>query len=830
MKKIWLLLVMLVFYEVYGQQAGSISGTVMGSSGEGVLAGATVAVKGLELSTLTDIKGRFEITGLAAGAHKLLISHVGYEPLELSVNVVANHAHSLSAILNHDERLVSEVVITASRRPEKITNAPASIQVLTIRDFDRFAGSNVNEMIATVQGVKYTRSGIEGITFNARGFNSAFNNKTLQLVDGRISMAALSGSLPIFNNGTYMKSDLERIEIVLGPQTALYGPNAHNAVFNVITKDPRKYPGTIASLSAGNHNQFSSRLRHAEVINSRWAFKLSGEYSVSEDYKFIDSVYAGGGPFGPPVAIPERNVDRGLRHIRGEVGVYYSFNPVTDLVISGGGSNNNFLQVTTGGRNQMRDLTYGFLQARLVNPRFYVTVYNTWGNIGSSYPIHMYTRDFWNRTTGGFPRMSPDSAEALARGARFREASERLNAEAQYNREFKKYGLFLVAGLNFQNERPNGFGLNLVDSFHRIRINQYGAVVQLEKTLAKHWRLIGAGRVDHHNNFGSFFAPKFTLARSLGEGSVRLSWAKAYSMPSIQNQYAGINRTLFGNGGEGIEYIPNNTRIDEISTRKRTPALKPEEINTWEIGYKGFLTEKLFLDINYYNGESKNFISPALSTGGRVLTVNGIAVTHNRNLAGNVFNDTLSGASFLTFFNYGRVRAYGIDAGLRYTFNSWFSMSLKYSWFDSDITKGHPGNDANKDDIVSPEEKSLNAPNHRGIVGLYVQNLCKRKLSLQLHSRLVERYDFYSGSLVGTSSGRHSRTAPKNYNWGPLGGFVSFDLSGTYLFNSMISANLGVTNIFNTRQIEFVSSPSIGRLIMAEVKINLPGGKKSDSK
>ncbi|HRO71707.1 MAG TPA: TonB-dependent receptor plug domain-containing protein, partial [Chitinophagaceae bacterium] len=278
MKKIYLLLVMLVFYKVYSQQTGSLSGTIKSSSDEGVLAGATIAVKGLKLSTLTDVKGRFEITGLAAGTYKVLITHVGYELLELSVMVIANQELSLTARLNRDERIGSEVVITASRRPEKITNAPASIQVLTTRDFDRFAGSNVNEMVATIQGVEYTRTGIEGITFNARGFNSAFNNKTLQLVDGRISMAALSGSLPIFNNGTYMKNDLEKIEIVLGPQTALYGPNAHNAVFNVITKDPRKYPGTIASQSAGNHYQFSSRLRHAEVINKRWAFKLSGEY------------------------------------------------------------------------------------------------------------------------------------------------------------------------------------------------------------------------------------------------------------------------------------------------------------------------------------------------------------------------------------------------------------------------------------------------------------------------------------------------------------------------------------------------------------------------
>jgi outer membrane receptor protein involved in Fe transport len=144
---------------------------------------------------------------------------------------------------------------------------------------EQFAGSNVSELVSKVQGVQYQRRGVDEITFNARGINSAFNIKVFQLVDNRNSMAAASGGVALFNNGSTNKDDIERIEIVLGPQSALYGPNAHNALFNYITKDPRKYPGTTIAVSAGSQYQFSSRFRYAAKINNRCAYKLTGGLS-----------------------------------------------------------------------------------------------------------------------------------------------------------------------------------------------------------------------------------------------------------------------------------------------------------------------------------------------------------------------------------------------------------------------------------------------------------------------------------------------------------------------------------------------------------------------
>jgi iron complex outermembrane receptor protein len=139
-------------------------------------------------------------------------------------------------------------------------------------------------------------------------------------------------------------------------------------------------------------------------------------------------------------------------------------------------------------------------------------------------------------------------------------------------------------------------------------------------------------------------------------------------------------------------------------------------------------------------------------------------------------------------------------------------------------------NDANKDNFVSKEETSLNAPQHRGLVMLGFQNLLKGKGYINLSVRILEEYDFYSGSQIGTRKGKGSRGGVeipgrviiKNFDWGPLGGFTTVDLSAGYKFNAMVSAGVSITNLFNTEQIEFVGSPSISRLISLELRVHVP--------
>ena len=828
---------------------GSVSGRIIDKLTNERLEGATINIKGSRASTITNKEGYFVLHGLAPGNIILMISFVGYEPFELSVNVKAGDTIIADTALIFSGRIGDEVVISASRKSEKIVNAPASIQVIGKKELEQFTGSNTFELLSKVQGVETVRFGVDGINLNARGLNNAFNNKVFQMIDSRNSMSAISTSLLLGNNSSVNKDDIERMEALLGPQTALYGPNVHNLLINVITKDPRIYQGTTVSLSAGNQSQFSVRFRNAKKINEKWAYKITGEYMTGTNFPFYDSVKVGGGPngvFGPQTTIPEK-IDNDFRRYRGEAHVYYNLKPNTDIIITTGGSKYDCSIIQTNGHNQIKGMENIFVQGRYVYPRFFANVYNAWANSGYALGVSAYTRDMWNRTQSRSTdpydpnhRLPLDSAEMFAtrRTNRLIENNQRLNAEVQYNYKFEKAGLFLATGLSYQNDRPRAYGNTLVDSFERIIVKQYGAVIQLEKLLPWKIRLITAARWDLHSGYGNYFSPKFSLTKSIANGNFRITWGQAYSMPTISWQYASNGGAFFGNR-DGITYIPNGTKVSDSITKITTP-LKPEKVNTWEFGYKGTVGKKLYVDISYYNGLSKNFFSPGILVGGRALYVGDRRVTHDSSAAGVVdANGILKDARFATIFNFGDVKVYGLDVGTTYTFNRFVSVSARYSWIGSDITDGNIANDANKDGFVAVDEKSLNSPSHRLIVSLDLQNLCKDRMFVNLSARYISQYDFYSGNQISTKVGEGKLDSipailpdgrlvkyPKNFNWGPLGGFTTVDVGAGFRFNQNLSFALNITNLFNTEQREFAGSPLIKRLFMFELKVHVPNDDK----
>lgn len=272
---------------------------------------------------------------------------------------------------------------------------------------------------------------------------------------------------------------------------------------------------------------------------------------------------------------------------------------------------------------------------------------------------------------------------------------------------------------------------------------------------------------------------------------------------------------------------------------KITQPLKPEEVSTWELGYKGTPAKNFYVDINGYYGVSKNYFSPSVTVPGRALFVG--TVKARPLIPGQVgTDDTLRNASFLTVFNFGKVKVYGVDAGVSYQVNKYINLAIRYSWIGSDITKGNIDNDANKDGYVAADERSLNAASNRAQVILNFQDLCKQKLFVSISARYVEQFDFYSGNQVSTAAGEGRRgvvivrnpvtgrlvPSYRNFDWGPLGGFTTIDLSAGYKINSTMSAAMNITNLFDTKQREYVGSPLIGRLIMFELKVHVPNALK----
>ena len=183
---------------------------------------------------------------------------------------------------------MDEVVVSGSRTLEKITESPASIDLIDGAQFENFRGSP-EELFALQKGVDFARIGNFLGSISIRGFNSAFNQKMLLLDDNRIANIRIR--TPVGPMSPFVKEDIERVEIVLGPSSALYGPNCLNGLFYTVSKSPFDYPGTDVVLGAGSNELLNVRMRHAHKINNKWAYKITFEYLSGVEEDFTDSVY-----------------------------------------------------------------------------------------------------------------------------------------------------------------------------------------------------------------------------------------------------------------------------------------------------------------------------------------------------------------------------------------------------------------------------------------------------------------------------------------------------------------------------------------------------------
>ncbi|HCX23191.1 MAG TPA: TonB-dependent receptor, partial [Cytophagales bacterium] len=251
MKKTFTILLvgmLFVCFRSYSQSA--VSGTVMDMESGEPLIGATAMLEGTSKGATTDSNGKFTIQGVEDGSYTLTITYVGYT--ELTKNFTVSGSDMNLGDLQLEEAIFAfdQVVVSGTRQAEKVTETPATIEIISAKDLAELPSFNPGELLARVKGVDFVRAGVVGTGINIRGFNSNFNSKNLQVNDGRFATLIATG-LPMGPLTTQIKEDVERVEVILGPNAALYGPNAHNGLVHTITKDPRSSQGTTIALGAG---------------------------------------------------------------------------------------------------------------------------------------------------------------------------------------------------------------------------------------------------------------------------------------------------------------------------------------------------------------------------------------------------------------------------------------------------------------------------------------------------------------------------------------------------------------------------------------------------
>ncbi len=244
----------------FGFSQGSISGEIIDFKSGLTLANANLWVKELKLGTSSDYEGKFVFNNISEGAYNIKITFIGYSDTIVLVQVLNNKINNIDILLKQYSIEMPAVVVTATKNERNIKDIPNRIEVINKKKIEDFAGINVDDFLRGLTGVNVDRfSGIysKNASITLRGINSA--QRTLILLDGIPMNKTDGGSI---NWNRIDPENVEKIEVIKGPVSALYGSNGMSGVINIITKEPSTLNGGDVTVSYGTFNTLGTRARY----------------------------------------------------------------------------------------------------------------------------------------------------------------------------------------------------------------------------------------------------------------------------------------------------------------------------------------------------------------------------------------------------------------------------------------------------------------------------------------------------------------------------------------------------------------------------------------
>src|SRR4051812_35989778 len=174
------------------------------------------------------------------------------------------------------EQLGNIEITSVSRHAERLSDAAASIYVISADDIRRSGANSIPEALRLAPNLQVARADNNQWSITARGFNSVLANKLLVLIDGRTVYSPLFSGV-FWEAQDVMMEDVERIEVISGPGGTQWGSNAFNGVINVITRPAGETQGNLAMAGAGNLEN-GAALRHGGELAGGGNYRFYGRY------------------------------------------------------------------------------------------------------------------------------------------------------------------------------------------------------------------------------------------------------------------------------------------------------------------------------------------------------------------------------------------------------------------------------------------------------------------------------------------------------------------------------------------------------------------------
>lgn len=639
---------------------------------------------------------------------------------------------------------VREIVIVrgASRRPENIVDAPAAVSLVDPAELEREAPSGqLPRALAGTPGTEVVQADVYDFSFNIRGFNDMVNRRVLALIDGRDPSLPGVGSQE-WAALSFPLDDIERLEVIRGAGSALYGPGAYNGVVNVTTRPPENDTAMVR-MAAGDLATRRLDARITRELGNDWYLKATGGTSSGRDF----TVSRAGSVEYAPGRLPMEAVDPPRDRVRIQYG---------GLRLDHASGQDGLLSLELGTARVAGTTTMTGLgrQQQTDSSR-------PWARVS-------YGTSRWN-FLAWYTAQDSDNIVPLGAGTRQFLDTYNLAAELQGNGEFAGGRGRFVGGVSFGRERldsasPAGAQTILA---HRATQNRSGAFGQVDYDLTARLKGVLTARWDDSTGYDSRISPRVALVYAVNDAhSFRASYSKAFLRPSMIQQFlqspaaapidlSALEAALapaLGGVELGFAAVPVLAVGNE--------ALEVEEIATSEIGYRGYFDAGFSLTVSYFHNRLDNFttdllpqlgtslgrINPAfgpymppaaLSPDQAALVSGTLAVALPPELLATLSNtpDTAPAFVVVSLTNFGKVDTSGLELGLQKLLPHSLTFDLAYNYFDFDVLEAAPENP------LAP-----NTPRHRVVASLTYSG---ERFTAALRTQWVDRFAWRSGFYVG---------------------------------------------------------------------------------
>ncbi|MEJ5992787.1 TonB-dependent receptor [Pedobacter sp. Du54] len=286
-----------------------VSGTITDKLTKEAISGVSVTIKGKTIGTATNDRGQFTFSTTEKAPFTIVVSYLGYVPVERSIS---GNTNNLAIELEIGAILGQEVVISASRTPERILESPVSIERISNAALKELPAPSFYDALNNLKGVEMSTQSLTFKSVNTRGFNANGNTRFNQYIDGMDNQAP-GLNFSVGNIVGISDLDVDNVELLPGAASALYGAGGINGTLLMTSKNPFQYQGVSMQYKGGiNHagdktntdgiqeyKQFDIRL--AKSWNDKWGFKTSFSFLQAKDWAATDT----------------RNFDRTIRELKG---------------------------------------------------------------------------------------------------------------------------------------------------------------------------------------------------------------------------------------------------------------------------------------------------------------------------------------------------------------------------------------------------------------------------------------------------------------------------------------------------------------------------------